>query len=146
MVVAMAVVRMMQPSVYEVIDVIAVRHGFVSAARTVLMSAPCFGRTAQGVGVGDVDDVLVDVISMHVMQMTIVQVIDMAVMAYGRVPAVRTVSMRVIMMMRFGTGSHGFAPPSGVFPGGYPAPSPSGRSAQHATLCWSGRPSSGPRP
>jgi hypothetical protein len=106
-VVAMAVVRVMQPSVHEIIDVIAMRYAFVSAARTVRMRAPCRGRAARRVGVADFDQVFVDMISMHVMQVAVVQIIDMAFMAHSRVPAVRTMLMCVIGMMRLGAGGHG---------------------------------------
>lgn len=43
MIVAMAIMRVMQPSVYEVIDVITVGHAFVSAARPVRVFAPGVG-------------------------------------------------------------------------------------------------------
>jgi hypothetical protein len=128
--------------------VITVRHAFMSASRTMRMRALGVGGTAQGVGVANVDNVFVDVISMHMMQMTIMQIIDMAVMAHSRVPTVRTMLMRVIRMMRLGACSHGFAHLSWVlsgrasqclpfaelafdvisarpFPSGCPTPSPS---------------------
>jgi len=40
--------------------------------------------------------------------MTIVQIIDMVVMAYSRVPTVGTMLMFVIRMMLLGAGGHGF--------------------------------------
>src|SRR5258708_6117549 len=52
----------------------------------------------------------VDMIFMHVMQMTVVQIIDMLVMAHSRVPTVGTMLMCVIRMMPLGAGGHGFAP------------------------------------
>jgi hypothetical protein len=45
---------------------------------------------------------------MHVMQMTIVEVIDVAMMAHGRVSATRTMLMSMIGMMRLAAG-HRFA-------------------------------------
>jgi hypothetical protein len=105
----MAIMWVMQPSVHKVIDVITVRHLFMSASRTMRMRAPSLGRAAQGVGIANLDNMFVDMISMHVMQMTIVQIIDMAVMAHGRVPTVGTMLMCVIRMMRLGAGGHGFA-------------------------------------
>ena len=48
MVIAMAIMWVMQPSVHKVIDVITVRHLFVSAARTMRMRAPGLGRAAHG--------------------------------------------------------------------------------------------------
>src|SRR5258708_26412536 len=108
-VIAMAIMWVMQPSVHKVIDVITVRHLFVSAARTMRMRAPGLGRAAQGVGIANLDNMFVDMIFMHVMQMTIVQIIDMVVMAYSRVPTVGTMLMCVIRMMPLDAGSHGFA-------------------------------------
>ena len=92
-VIAMAIMWVMQPSVHEVIDVITVRHLFVSATRTMGMRAPGLERAAHGVGVANLDNMFVDMIFMHVMQMTIVQIIDMVVMAYSRVPTVGTMLM-----------------------------------------------------
>jgi hypothetical protein len=109
MIVAMAVMWVMQPSVHKVIDVITVWHLFVSAARTMRMRAPGFERAAHGVGIANLDNMFVDMIFMHVMQMTIVQIIDMVVMAYSRVPTVGTMLMCVIRMMPLGAGGHGFA-------------------------------------
>jgi len=105
----MAIMWVVQPPVHEVIDVITVRYAFVAAIRTMRMRAPGPGRTAQGVGVANFDNVFVDMISMRVMQMTIMQVIDMAIMAHSRVPTVRTMLMCVFRMTRFCAGGHGFA-------------------------------------
>ena len=102
----MVIMWVMQSSVHEVIDVIAVRHGFVSAARPMRMRAPGLRRAAQGIGVADLDNVFVDMIPMHVMQMTIVEVIDMAMMAHSRVSTTRTMLMRVIRMMLLGADGH----------------------------------------
>jgi hypothetical protein len=103
----MAIMRVMQSTVHKVIDVITVRYGFVSAARTMRVRAPVLGRAAQGVGIANLDHMFVDMISMHVMQMTIVQIIYMAVMAHSRVSTARTMLMCVIRMMPLGAGGHG---------------------------------------
>jgi hypothetical protein len=107
MIIAMAIMWVMQPSVHEVIDVITVRYAFVSALRTMRMRAPGLGRTAQGIGVANFDNVFVDLISMRVMQMTIMQIIDVAIMVHSRVPTVRTMLMCVIRMTRLCAGGHG---------------------------------------
>src|SRR5260370_40992356 len=109
-VMAMAIMWVMQPSVHKIIDVITVRHRFVSAARTMRMRAPGLGRAAHGVGIANLDNMFVDMIFMHVMQMTVVQRIDILVMAHSRVPTVGTMLMWVIRMMPLGEGCHGFAP------------------------------------
>jgi hypothetical protein len=77
--------------------------------------APVLGRAAQGVDIANLDHMFVDMISMHVMQMTIVQIIYMAVMAHSRVPTARTMLMCVIRMMPLGAGGHGFAHLSWIF-------------------------------
>jgi hypothetical protein len=109
MVIAMAIMRVMQSIVHKVVDVITMRYGFVSAARTMRVRAPGLGRATRGVGIANLDNMFVDMIFMHVMQMTIVQIIDMVVMAYSRVPTVGTMLMCVIRMMPLGAGGHGFA-------------------------------------
>jgi hypothetical protein len=109
MIIAMAIVWVMQPAVYEVIHVITVGHAFVSAARPMRMRAPGVGRATRGVGVADLDNMFVDVIPMHVMQMTIVEVIDMAMMAHSRVSTARTMLVSVIGMMLLVAEGHGFA-------------------------------------
>ena len=47
-------------------------------------------------------------VPMHVVQMTIVEVIDVATMAHRRVSTTWTMLMRVIRMMLLGTDGHGF--------------------------------------
>ena len=111
----MAIMWVMQPSVHKVIHVITVRHLFMSASRTMRMRAPSLGRAAQRVGIAHLDNMFVDMISMHVMQMTVVQIIDMVLMVHSRVPTVGTMLMCVIRMMPLGAGGHGFAHLSWVF-------------------------------
>jgi hypothetical protein len=115
MVIAMITMRMMQVAVDEVVDVIGVRHRFVSAARP--MHVACIMGTA-GVAWStlvrifraDLEPVLVYMIAMRMMQVPIMQVIDMIAMFDGRVPAVRAVLMVVVGMMRFVASAHTEAP------------------------------------
>jgi hypothetical protein len=103
----MAIMWAMEPTTHEVIDVITVGHAFVSAARPMRVRALDVGRATQGIGVADLDKMFVDMIPMHVMQMTIVEVIHMAVMAHGRVSAARTMLVSVIKMMLLVGEGHG---------------------------------------
>ena len=131
-VIAMAIMWVMQPSVHEVIDVITVRHLFVSAARTMRVRAPGLGRAARGVGIANLDNMFVDMISMHVMQMTVVQIIDMPFMANRRMPAVGAMLVGMIGMMLLGAGRHdggSFLPRSEMGPGVYEL-GPTERSAR----------------
>jgi hypothetical protein len=71
-VVAMIAMRMMQMPVHEVIDVIAMRNGFVPAARAMRVRAASLGSAVHGIGGADGDDMLVDMILMHVVEMPVV--------------------------------------------------------------------------
>jgi hypothetical protein len=105
----MAVMGVMQPTVHDIIDVITVGHPLVSAAWPVCVRASGVGRATRRIGVADLDRMLIDVIPMHMVQMTIVEIIDMVVMVHGRVSTVRTMPVRVIGMMLLGAQGHGVA-------------------------------------
>jgi hypothetical protein len=68
MIIAMAIMWVMQSSVHEVIDVITVGYTFVPTVRPVSMRAPGARRAPRRIGVAHLDNVFVDVISMHMMQ------------------------------------------------------------------------------
>lgn len=53
---------------------------------------------------------LVDVIAVHVVQMPVVQIVDVAVMLHGGVAAIGTMSVRVIGMGGVGAVGHVFSP------------------------------------
>jgi hypothetical protein len=67
-------------------------------------------RALHGVGGVDRDRVLVDVILVHVVQMPVVQIIDVASMAHRRVAAVGPMLVRVVGMMLLSAGGHGVFP------------------------------------
>jgi hypothetical protein len=56
----------------------------------------------------DRDDMFVDVILMHLVEMAVVKIVHMAVMANRRVPTVRAMLMGVVGMVLFGTIGHDF--------------------------------------
>jgi hypothetical protein len=72
MVVAMVAMRMMQTSVHEVIDMIAMRNGFMSAIRAVRVRAVGLGRAVHGIGAAEGDNVLVNMIPVHAVEMAVV--------------------------------------------------------------------------
>jgi hypothetical protein len=114
-VITVIAVRMMKVAVDQIVDVIAVRHRFVSAARPVDMArimgaAMVARRTLIRICRADLKLVLVYMIAMRMMQVPIMQVIDMIAMFDGRVPAVRAVLMVVVVMMGFVAGAHLEAP------------------------------------
>jgi hypothetical protein len=98
MVVAMVVVRMMQVTIDQIVDVIAVRHRFMPTSWPMYMTGLVPGATmircaAVGVPRGYFDHVLVDVVAVRMVQMTIVKVINMASMADREVPTIGPMSM-----------------------------------------------------
>ena len=93
----MVAVLMMQASVYQVIHMVAVWHGFVSAACAVtVFAASVHGVAAVWVGIGYVQAVLVIMLGMGVVQMPIVQIIHMVAVLNGGVSAVCAVNVGVV--------------------------------------------------
>ncbi len=91
----------------QIIDVIAVRHRFVSATVSVdvtaVMGAAIMLRSAGGgIGRGQTDGVLIDMSLMQVVQMTVVEVIDVIVVLDGGMTAASLMLMRM-----FGVGVAG---------------------------------------
>ena len=104
MVVAMVAVRVVQVAVDQVVDVVTVRDGFVAATGAMdvaglVAAAFVLGRAAVGVGGRDRDHVLVDVVAMRMVQVAVVQVIDMTVMADGRVAAAGAMGVVMVGVM-----------------------------------------------
>jgi hypothetical protein len=100
-VVAVVAMRMVQVAIDEVIDVVAMRHGFMTATRSMNMAfamsrALMLRRAPVGVGGRNLDHMLIDMPVVHVVQMTIMQVIDVAIMADGGMAAARPVDVVVI--------------------------------------------------
>ena len=102
----MIAVRMMQAPVHEVIDMVAMRNGFVSAIRPVRVRAAGLGSAVHGIGGVDGDDMLVDMILVHVVQVPVMQIIHMPLVANRDVSAVWAVPMAVIGVMRQVTRGH----------------------------------------
>jgi hypothetical protein len=114
-VITVIAVRMMKVAVDQIVDMIAMRYRFVSAARPVdmvrIMGATVMARcTSVRVLCADLKPVLVYVIGMRMMQVPVMQVIDVIAMFDGRVPAVCAVLMVVVGVMGFVAGAHLEAP------------------------------------
>jgi hypothetical protein len=108
-VVAVIAVRMVQVTVDAIIDVVPVRHGFVTACRSVdvsrIMAATAVTRcTLVGIFRTDRERMLIYMIAVRMMQMTVVQIVDVIVVLDCRMPTVRTVLMVVVGVMRFVAG------------------------------------------
>jgi hypothetical protein len=87
----MIAVAMMQPSVVEVIQVIAVRDLHMAA---IVMRTTAGSRSAGSrIGVAHLDDVFVVMIAVHGVQMPVVQVIRVITVLDGQMPAIGVVGM-----------------------------------------------------
>jgi hypothetical protein len=106
----MVTVRMMQPAVDEIVDMVTMRHRFMAAVRTVHVRAVDLRRAVHGIFIADRDDMFVDVILVHMVQMAVVKIIHMAVMANRDVPAFRAMLMSVVGMVFLGACGHVDAP------------------------------------
>lgn len=91
MVVAVAGVHMVKMTSDEIVDVVTVRNGRMTAIHAVhvvgiVITTRMIGRACGGVGRIDGNRALVDVIVMDLVEVAIVQVVDMAGVANRRVP------------------------------------------------------------
>ena len=101
----MVAVRVMEVIADEVVEVIAVRHGFMPAVRAVdvriAVSVAVVLRRAVGRVRGvHVDHVLVHVVAVRVVQVPVMQVVDVAFVLERDMAAVRAVLMGMIVMNR----------------------------------------------
>jgi hypothetical protein len=99
-IVAVAAVRMVEVTVDQVVDVIAVRHRLVAARRAMLVSravrAAVVGRRASGrIGRPDFENVFVHVIAVGRVQMAVVEVVDVILVADGGVAAAGAMNVRM---------------------------------------------------
>jgi hypothetical protein len=91
----MAAVRMVKAPVDEVVQVVCMRYPFVAAAVAVNM-ATRLGRTAGRIPLRFLNPALVEMIAMQAVQAAVVEIIDMAVVPDGGVPASISMNVRVI--------------------------------------------------
>jgi hypothetical protein len=108
MVVAVVTVRVVQMAVHQVIDMVAMRHGLMTAIWSMYMICRVAvtlvsRRAAIRIEVVHRQAVLVDVIAMHMVQVTIVQIVNMAIVLNRRMATARLVLMVMIGMLRAGT-------------------------------------------
>ncbi len=100
MVVAMIAMRVMQAALDEIVDMIAVRRRFMSAAGSMHMArlmafVPVLGGAAVRIAVADFDHMLVDALAVQTMQMSVMQIVDVVAMLHRNVTASGAVMMRV---------------------------------------------------
>jgi len=98
MIIAMVTVRVMQVPCHQVVDMIAVGYGGMTTVLTVnvsfFMATTVVLRSAiVRVGGTHFQDVLIDMVTMHMVEMTIMQVIGVAVVNDGNMTTIRPVLM-----------------------------------------------------
>ncbi|WP_165435550.1 hypothetical protein [Bradyrhizobium sp. Leo121] len=107
MIVTMTVVWMMESPIDKIVDVVPVRDCLMPAARPVSMiGAGDVWRAMHRVGFVNGDHMLINMISMHVVQMTVVQVIRVGFVPYRRMPTARAVLMGMVGVFRFSASRH----------------------------------------
>jgi len=116
-VVAVAVMDVMQTAVHQVVDMITVGHGFMATIRPMDMLRLMAAALAMGavirVGGCDLQHMLVHMVAMHVVEMAIVEIVDVAIVLDGGVATVRTVLVAVMRVVLVAAGGHGNGSRSG---------------------------------
>jgi hypothetical protein len=103
MIVAMVAVRMVEVPIHQIVDMVAVRHGLVPAigpvnVAWVVAGAVMIGRADVGIRCGHSQHMFIDVISMHMVQMTIMQVVDMPVVFDREMSAAGAMLMNMVFV------------------------------------------------
>ena len=103
MVITMRAMSEMQVARDEVIDMVTVRHGLMTAVGAVSMPglmplATMGGRASSRVLRGDTEPMFIDMVAMRMMKMSVMEIIGVTVMGDSRMPAVRSVLMTVMLM------------------------------------------------
>jgi hypothetical protein len=88
MIVAMVLVRMMQPPVHKVIDMVTVRDSFVSATQAMHVLAMSIWSATHRVLRGDRYNVFVHMIAIHMLQMSVLKIVNVPVVQNRSMPAV----------------------------------------------------------
>jgi hypothetical protein len=106
MIIAVVAMRMMQPTIDDIVDVIPVRHRFMTASRTVFVAVVLTSSepllAAVWVGLADGNNMLVVVNQtvdlMRMVKMAIVQIVDVAIVLQGLMTAAGAMVMIVVRM------------------------------------------------
>ena len=98
----MVAMRMMQPAFNKIVHMISVRDGLVPATRSVDVLGRitfCALGAAVGMRVIHFDHMFVNMISVNMMEMSIMQIIHVTLMFDGNMPAIRSMLVRVIRVL-----------------------------------------------
>lgn len=101
MVIAMAIVDMVQPALDQIIGMVSVRHCRMTAVGSMpvfCVMSLCSVRAFVGVGIAYLNDVLIHMVAMDVVKMAIVQIIGVAGVLHCGVPAIGSVLVVVILV------------------------------------------------
>ena len=103
--------RVVQLSIDQIIDMVAVRHGLMSTTRAMLVSGASRFRSApRRVGLVDLNDMFVNVIAVHVMQMTVVKIVNMSTVANRGMSTLWAVLMGMVSVMFLCASCHDSSP------------------------------------
>jgi hypothetical protein len=133
----MVAMGMVQSSIHEVIDMIPVGHAFVSARRVVRVRTARLWGTLDGVGGTNFDEMLINMILMHMMKMTVMEIIDVVLMAYCCMSTMRTVPVSMVRVLLLATSGHRVFPLSYsvvFYFGGRPPPQTTVANAKHVSF------------
>jgi len=102
-IIAMISMWMMETTIHNVVDMISMRHSLMLTAWTVnvvrIMTCAYVIRCALiWIFLGHLQTVFIDVVTMHMVKMSIVYVIDMVTMSDGSVPTIRSVDVGMVWM------------------------------------------------
>lgn len=105
----MVPVRVVQVAVDEVVDMIPMGQGLVTAAWAMHVAgfvpwAAVVRRADRRIDVTDRYDVFVDVVAVRMMQMTVMQIVDMVAVQHRGMAAARAVNVVVVGMVDLGAG------------------------------------------
>jgi hypothetical protein len=115
-IIAVVAMPVVQPAIDKVVRVISVWHGFMTAAGTmdmVLVMASSLARAAIRIFARHIDKMLVDMVTVRVVQMPVMKIINMTVVKNRGVPAAFSMLVRMPAMgwmSMGGLGGHALSP------------------------------------
>jgi hypothetical protein len=120
-IVAMLPVGMVQVAFHQIVRMVAMADGFMPAVGPMnvigaMRPALVVRGTAILIRGAGSQCVFVDMIAMHVVKMTVVEIVDVALVANGRMAAVRTMGMRMSFLFHAGLSHCFFLSWPGRFP------------------------------
>ena len=110
-IVAMVTVVMMEPTVDEVVNVVAVRNCLMPAARPMDMArlvtfVPILRRAPGRIFGGHFNNMLLDIVPFLMVQMSVMQVVDMVAVLHRDMTAICIVMMRMLSVREMVPGRH----------------------------------------